>query len=94
MKARIVALFVIFLVISIAAAALSFGGQVTRAMVAGSSFLQEKRQTSNPANSSCFILPTYESFGNRLPRVYTNGRKNPVSGNNQPISKLQPRRSL
>lgn len=35
MKARIVALFVIFLVISIAAAALSFGGQVTRAMVAG-----------------------------------------------------------
>jgi len=35
MKARIVALFVVFLVISIAAAALSFGGQVTRAMVAG-----------------------------------------------------------
>src|SRR5688572_2431684 len=35
MKARIVALFIIFLVISIAAAALSFGGQVTRAMVAG-----------------------------------------------------------
>ncbi|RAW01019.1 PAS domain S-box protein [Pseudochryseolinea flava] len=35
MKARIVALFIVFLVISITAAVLSFGGQVTRAMVAG-----------------------------------------------------------
>jgi PAS domain S-box-containing protein len=35
MKARIVALFVVFLIIAIAAAALSFGGQATRTMIAG-----------------------------------------------------------